>query len=181
MGEIKPFKKHKLVIAVLSVLRDREGEIINALAEEFGPVDYKSNVIPFSYTSYYNSEMGEDIERFIISFEKLIYPDELSDVKIHTNYLEKFFSIQEADKLTRKVNFDPGILNLSHLVLASTKDNVHRIPLKEGIYGEVTLGYRNNAFEPFPWTYPDYRSPEYGEIFNYIRNIYKQDLAGNGN
>lgn len=177
MGEIKPFKKHKLIIGVLSVLHDREGEIINALSDEFGPIDYKSDVIPFSFTSYYDSEMGRDIERFFLSFERLIIPDELSDVKIHTNYLEKFFSIQDAAGLSRRVNFDPGILNLSHLILASTKDNVHRIPLKEGIYGEVTLAYKNGNFEPLPWTYPDYKSPEYGEIFSRIRSIYRENIS----
>lgn len=91
MGEIKPFKKHKLIIGVLSVLHDRLEEIVNALTEEFGPVDFRSREIPFTYTEYYNREMGSDIERFFLSFEKLISPDELSDVKVHTNYLEKFF------------------------------------------------------------------------------------------
>ncbi len=177
MGEIKPFKKHKLIIGILSVLKDREGEVIKALTDEFGPVDYKSEIYPFSYTSYYDREMGGDIDRFFLSFERLILPDELSDVKIHTNYLEKFFSIQNGEGLSRRLNFDPGILNLSHLILASTKDNVHRIPLKEGIYGEVTLGYKNGSFEPFPWTYLDYRSPEYGEIFSRIRDIYRENIA----
>lgn len=178
MGEINTFKKHKLIIGVLSVLHDREDEIINALTEEFGTVDYKSTILPFTYTSYYDKEMGGDIERFFLSFEKLISPDELSDVKIHTNYLEKFFSIQEAGKGSmRKVNFDPGLINLSHLILASTKDNVHRIPLKDGIYGEVTLAYKGGGFEPYPWTYIDYKSPEYTKIFSEIRDIYRQDLS----
>ena len=177
MGEIKPFKKHKLIIGVLSVLHDREGEIIKALTDEFGPADYKSEALPFLYTSYYNREMGDDIERFFISFERLILPDELSDVKIHTNYLEKFFSVQAGEGLSRRVNFDPGILNLSHLILASSKDNVHRIPLKEGIYGEVTLGYKNGEFEPMPWTYRDYCSPEYWQILSCIRDIYRNDIS----
>ena len=177
MGEIKPFKRHKLVIGVLSVLHDREGEILKALTDEFGPADFKSEVLPFSYTSYYNREMGDDIERFFLSFEKLIPPDTLADVKTHTNYLEKFFSVQDGDGFSRRVNFDPGILNLSHLILASAKDNVHRIPLKDGIYGEVTLGYKEGKFEPFPWTYRDYCSPEYGQIFSSIRDIYKKDIS----
>ena len=121
--------------------------------------------------------MGDDIERYFLSFERLIFPDELADVKIHTNYLEKFFSVQDGEGLSRRVNFDPGILNLSHLILASTKDNVHRIPLKDGIYGEVTLGYRDGKFEPYPWTYRDYCSPEYGEILSSIRDIYKKDIS----
>jgi uncharacterized protein DUF4416 len=177
LGEINSFKKHKLIVGVLSVLRDREDEVINTLSEEFGKVDYKSENLPFTYTSYYDREMGPNIERFFLSFEKLISPEKISDVKIHTNYLERFFSIQEAGKgAMRKVNFDPGLLNLSHLILASSKDNVHRIPLKEGIYGEVTLAYKEGTFEPFPWTYIDYKSPEYTNIFSEIREIYKKDI-----
>ena len=177
MGDIKPFKKQKLIIGVLSVLHDREDEVVNALTEEFGEADYKSGLLPFTYTSYYNSEMGEDIKRFFLSFSKLVSPETLADIKIHTNYLEKFFSIQDTSRgMLRKVNFDPGILSLSRLILASTKDNVHRVPLKDGIYGEVTLSYRGGKFEPFPWTYPDYRSSEYSRILKEIRGLYREDL-----
>ena len=176
MGDIKEFKKHKLIIAVLSTLKEGEGEIAKTMNNEFGTIDFKSMVIPFSYTSYYCREMGHGIKRFFLAFENLILPDELADIKIHTNYLEKQFASKSSEGLLRKVNLDPGILNLSHLVLASTKDNVHRIPLKKGIYGEVALGFRNGNFEPYPWTYPDYRSLEYNNIFKQIRDIYRKNI-----
>lgn len=43
----------------------------------------------------------------------------------------------------RKVNLDPGYLEPSKLVLASTKNFSHRIYLNQGIYGEVTLLFAN--------------------------------------
>ena len=62
------------------------------------------------------------------------------------------------------------------MVLATTKDYSHRIYLGQGIYGEVTLRYRNGGFHPWEWTYPDYASPRYLEIFAQIRGIYVAQL-----
>ena len=44
--------------------------------------------------------------------------------------------------MKRPVNIDPGYINESRLILASTKDFSHRIYLRDGIYAEVTLNYR---------------------------------------
>ncbi|MEK6733229.1 MAG: DUF4416 family protein, partial [Candidatus Omnitrophota bacterium] len=69
----------------------------------------------------------------------------------------------------RRINIDPGYISDSKLVLATTKDYFHRIYLTSGIYAEVTLRWRRGGFEPFEWTYPDYQSKEYIDIFNTIR------------
>jgi len=61
-------------------------------------------------------------------------------------------------------------------VLATTKNHAHRIYLTDGIYGEVTLHYRDGAFRGFPWTYPDYASPLYCALFKEIRDVYRQQL-----
>ena len=50
----------------------------------------------------------------------------------------------------RRVNIDRGFLSLSRLILATTKDNAHRIPLEKGIYGEITLLYQKQAFQEMP-------------------------------
>ena len=72
----------------------------------------------------------------------------------------------------RRVNIDPGYISDSKLILTTTKDYFHRIYLGHGIYAEVTLRWRKGGFEPFEWTYPDYRSKEYIKILNTIRNNY---------
>nr|HID14469.1 DUF4416 family protein [Anaerolineae bacterium] len=59
---------------------------------------------------------------------------------------------------------------------ATTKDWQHRVYLGGGIYAEVTLRYRKGSFQPWEWTYPDYRSPEYIAIFNHIRQLYARQL-----
>ena len=76
------------------------------------------------------------------------------------------------------MNLDPGLLSLGKLILASTKDNAQRIPLRDGIYAEVTLIYREKSYRPLPWTYPDYRSPEYLEILHALREELREKLQG---
>ncbi|RLE07750.1 DUF4416 domain-containing protein, partial [Candidatus Aerophobetes bacterium] len=59
----------------------------------------------------------------------------------------------------------------------TTKNQQHRLYLGDGIYGEVTLRYRRGkGFEPWQWTYPDYRTAEYLEIFNKIRELYRGQI-----
>jgi hypothetical protein len=81
--------------------------------------------------------------------------------------IEKRFSI--ANK--RQINIDPGYLSLDKVVLATHKDYSHRLYLGKGIYGEVTLFFKDKTFNPFPWTYPDYRTHEYINFFNDAREI----------
>ena len=77
----------------------------------------------------------------------------------------------------RKVNIDPGLLNLSRFVLATSKDGSHRIPLADGVFAEVTLMYEKGGYRPLEWTYPDYRSGEYLRILGDIRKLYRAAIS----
>ena len=66
--------------------------------------------------------------------------------------------------------------NEQNPVLATTKNNVHRIPLQKGIYGEVTLMYVNKEYQTLPWTYADYRTPAFHEIFKEMRQLLKKRI-----
>lgn len=140
----------------------------------FGPVDMESPLIPFSFTDYYLSELGPDLKRKLLSFDRLIYPGSLARIKKLTNDLEKRFQ-REAGK--RGINIDPGYLEPGKLVLATTKNQQHRIYLGEGIYGEVTLRFRKGRFEPWEWTYPDYRSGVYFGFLTEVRKLYLRQLS----
>ena len=59
--------------------------------------------------------------------------------------------------------------------LATTKDHAHRICLGRGIYAEVTLTFLKGAFEPMPWTYPDYRTEAYRSFFEQVRADLRKD------
>ena len=151
MGAIEPFAKTKLIMGVLSTLPEKKEELRHLLVDEFGPIDYESQEFDFTFTDYYVPEMGSGIKRFFYSFVNLVSPDQLPDIKIRTNELEEKFAAGG----NRKINLDPGLLSLSSLILATTKNNVHRIPLQKGIYGEVTLMYVNREYQTLPWTYAD--------------------------
>jgi len=138
------------------------------LEKKFGQSDFESPLLPFNHTRYYEREFGVNLKRKFLSFKKLIQPEKLSRIKIITNKIEN----RIAEQGKRQINIDPGILTLSKVVLASTKDYKHRIYLAQGIYAEVTLYYRDKSFQPWEWTYPDYKTPGYIRIFNTIRGTY---------
>jgi hypothetical protein len=146
--------------------------VVAALEGAFGALDYQSDEIPFTFTDYYTSEMGAGIRRIFFAVADLYDPSELARAKLTTDELEQRF----AGERRRSVNLDPGMLTLGRLILASTKDNAQRIPLRDGIYAEITLLYRQGGFEALPWTYPDYRSAAYHEVLNDLRTRYKQQL-----
>ena len=170
MGRIKPVEEARLFTALLS----REEGLIHAARERlslsFGPVDFASEISPWAYTRYYEKEMGTDLKRQFLFFERPILPDALSNIKNMTNDLEADFRTNaDAAMSGRPVNIDPGYLTLAKVVLASTKDYYHRIYIGSGIYAEVTLYYRGKSYQPLPHTYPDYGSRESIDMFNRVR------------
>lgn len=173
MGIPGSFAREKLVVAVLTSRMERTGELLADLAASFGALDFTSPDSAFDFTDYYTREMGKGIWRFFASFRELVEPDALASIKIAANGLENRY---REDGL-RKVNLDPGLLCLSRFVLATTKENSHRIPLRSGIYGEVTLIFEKGTFRPVEWTYPDYRSESYIAILNAIRGLYRAQLT----
>jgi hypothetical protein len=169
MGAIRAFESEKLVMGVLSVLPAERGRLKERLESLWGGIDYESETLPFDMSPYYEPEMGRGILRSFLSFERLVDPSELATIKIKSNSIEEEF----AQGGKRRVNLDPGLLSLGRFVLATTKNRCQRIPLRDGIYAEVTLVYEKCAFRPLPWTYPDYRSEAYGKILNDIRGLLK--------
>lgn len=172
MGAVQEFDKEKLVIPVLIAREIDPAPVKEDLETEFGGIDYESRPIPFTFTDFYNQEMGPEIRRIFLAFKPLIDPSRLASIKLLTNELEQIF----ASAGNRNVNLDPGILSLSRFVLATTKNQAHRIPLAGGIYGEVTLLYRRKDFQHLPWTYPDYRTERYKAVLKEIREIYRENL-----
>jgi len=142
------------------------------LKRHFSSIDFESKVLTFNYTDYYKQEFGSSLSRKFISFANLIKADDLAKIKVFTNKLEKKLS----GSGRRKVNIDPGYIDESKLVLATHKDFSHRIYLKNKIFAEVTLSFQDKTFRPWPWTYPDYRTSDYTDIFNQIREIYAKQI-----
>jgi hypothetical protein len=168
MGVIADFTGKKLVIPLLLSSKQELDPVKSVLSEDFGPVDFTSDPMDFTFTPYYEPEMGSAIRRQFLSFASLVSPDLLAGIKIRTNEMEEMFTA--AGK--RQVNMDPGLLDASRFILATTKDNAHRIPLSRGIYGEITLLFAHKEFRDLPWTYPDYKTEAYKRILMEIRTIF---------
>jgi hypothetical protein len=171
MGNAKKPKAVKLIIGMLAKSQKLFDKAEEFFVKNFGPIDYKSPVIPFAYTDYYEKEMGRPLKRKFISFKKLISQEKIAKIKLLTNSIEEKFSVDKK----RRINIDPGYISDAKLVLPTTKDYFHRIYLSHGICAEVTLMWRKGSFRPFEWTYPDYRSEAYIDILNAIRNMYMKE------
>jgi len=184
MGKIKEHPPVKLITGMITgsgvalSRQDLFDSAQNRLSEKFGEIDFESSVLPFDYTNYYEAEIGKNLLRKFVSFENLIQPDELAEVKVFTNELETqcFFP----DTTNRQINLDPGYVAAGKMILATTKDHAHRIYLSKGIFAEITLRYYQKTFQPWEWTYQDYRTEEYITIFNRIRQIYMKQLKEEG-
>jgi hypothetical protein len=172
MGTIKKHFPVKLVIGLIFKDNKIYVKAKSLLERKFGPIDFESQTLDFSHTDYYEKEFGKGLKRAFVSFKKLISPDQLPAVKTITNHFEARLS----RNTLRRINIDPGYLELSKFVLATTKDYKHRIYLRTGIYAEITLFYRRGSFCPWEWTYPDYRTDAYIKIFNKIRQIYVEQI-----
>jgi hypothetical protein len=147
------------------------------LEGDYGPVALASAEYAFDQTAYYEPTMGPGLRKRLWAFERLVDPAVLPEIKHHTNALEQALAAETHFPEPRPVNLDPGYLTLAKLVLATTKDQAHRLYLRDGIFAEVTLHFRDGRFQPWPWTYADYRLPEVLAFLAEARAWYRQRLA----
>lgn len=177
MGQPRPPQPVKLIVSAFAPGDELLQTAKPLLVAEWGETDFESDLLPFEHTAYYAPEFGSGLVRRVWAFRQLIDPGDLAAIKVRTNQIEQGLAVDGR----RRVNLDSGYLCQAKLVLATTKNHGHRIyigrtPETVGIYAEVTLQYRDKAFRPFPWTYPDYATPEYCKMFEEIRRIYINQL-----
>ena len=143
-------------------------KVIEQVEPFMGTVEDQTPVFDFTFTDYYREEMGENLSKLFLSFEGLIHPSRLPEIKHRTNAVEQDWSVSGK----RRVNLDPGYIMGAKLVLASTKDFAHRVFLDDAIYGDVQLRYRQDRFWPQEWTYPDYKTEAALAFFGNVRDKY---------
>ena len=176
MGEAREPEPVNLICGLLAARPEWLDAGRRVLADRFGTVELASDIWPFDSTTYYEAEMGGPLLRQMVSFEELMAPGDLAGVKQATNGLEVELSETLSGAPPRPVNLDPGYVSLSKLVLATTKDYAHRVYLGDGIYAESTLHWHKGGFEPWPWTYPDYRTEACRAFFARVRSQYETKL-----
>lgn len=173
----KPGQPKKVLLFIATLFKDEEVyyQARKILTENFGEIVLESAQREWKYSDYYTPELGSPIFRRFMFFKNLISEGEIADIKLQTNQIE--IQLSKNDK--RAINLDPGYIGLAKLVLVTTKDYSHRIYLKDGIYGEVTLIFKNNSFQPHINTYKDYADEYYIKLFNFMRTVYKDLLISN--
>ena len=176
MGKAKEPRSVELFSGLIGISESALELARRSLSEKYGPIEEVSKIFSFDFTNYYQDEMGPDLLRQFVAFENTIDPAILSRVKLSTNSLEDELTQELDTEVERGINIDPGYLELSKVVLATTKNYSHRVYLRDGIYAEVTLHYEDGTFQPYPWTYPDYCSEGYINYFNEIRRNYKDKI-----
>ena len=170
MGAVLDFEPEKLIMGVIYNDKDVLEKAIKMLNEAFGEFDGMCEEFSFSeeFSNYYDEELGGEGRRRIYSFKKLVDPSLQAEIKEKTNEFERLLSVDG----NRKINLDPGFINHGRLMLATTKPQGFRIPLKNGIYTELTLFYARGGWHKFPWSYRDYQSERVQKFITEVRKNY---------
>ena len=108
----------------------------------------------------------------MISFEELVSPGFLADAKHLTHFLEN----ELADDDSRKINIDIGYLDLFKFVLASFKSRSNKIYLGKNIWADMILYFESATYQPFIWSFPDFKNGKYNKDLISIRNRFKPQL-----
>ncbi len=166
----------KLLMGLLAADTALFAQTAARLEAAYGRIDLESAVFPWETTDYYRAEMGSRLLRRFVTFAQLIMPEDLIRLKREANELEYTFAAPPGPASPRRVNIDPGYIDTTKLVLASTKAQAHRLYLSRGIYAEVTLLYHHTAYHPFVYTYADYRWPETHAFLKQARAKYLKQL-----
>jgi len=172
LGEIREVKSVLYFASIIYRMENAFKEGLANLLETLGETEEITEEMEFSHTDYYKDEMGENLKRRLLLFKSLRKREDLPNIKIKTNEIEKRLS----NRGNRTVNIDPGYITLENVILATTKNYTHRIYLGGGIYGDLTLIFKGGTYRPLEWTYPDYASQQIIGIFNKWRTILKDSL-----
>jgi hypothetical protein len=141
------------------------------LRRVFGDMERESPAYPFDYTDYYD-DISPRLARRFFTFAGLRHPFGL----VVWKKLAIAIEAESAEGSGRRVNIDPGYIDGARLILASTKDNAHRIYLWDDIYAEVTLCYKRNGWESFSYTFPDFAAGTYDGFLCEARSDWRRNI-----
>ncbi len=156
-------------VAMLSKEETLFDRTIDELTGFFGAPLTMSRSVPWEHSSYYEVELGRNLLRKFVFFSRLMDPGDLVESKRLTMRIERDLGEEADEKISRRINIDPGYMTRAKLVLGTSKDFSHRIYIGGGIYAEVTLYFKDGSFRPFFYTYRDYKDEENISLFNEVR------------
>lgn len=166
MGKMAPVKYLAAVLTNDDALRDH---VIHNLADFFGQQDFVGEWHPFNLTNFYAAEMGDNLKRCFVSFEKLMEPELLYKAKIWCMKVEDTFR----ENGNRRINIDPGYIDYYKVVLASGKYGGHKIAITKGCWADFIMMYHKGTWQPMPWCFPDFATGAYDKDLTEMRKIFK--------
>ena len=151
----------QLLAFVLQKGSSWDQELLALLEKTWGRILHQGKLFPFDKTNYYESEMGQDLYRGVLSFEQFISPEKIVIEKKCSNQLELDYSSSQQ----RSVNIDVGYMDLDKVVLPSFKRGPFKLYAGDGIWLDMLLTYAKGHFKPTAWAFDDF-----------VRNPYEHDL-----
>src|SRR3712207_4183768 len=89
MGQLRHVDASLLVIACFSRHAEALQWAQEQLTQEFGPLGPVSNDYSFHHTRYYERDMGPDLVKRLLTFQRLGPSDSLPELKNRTNQIEE--------------------------------------------------------------------------------------------
>ena len=145
----------------------------SAIKRQSWEIEDQSQEFIFDQTNYYYKEMGDGLKRCFLSIKGLQSLEFSSDWKLKTAEIEQ----QLSNKGKRRINLDPGYLDLSRVVLLSGKEGSHKIYLHNGVWADLVLLKDKGGYRSLPWTFPDIRTGCYDDFFLQLRAEYKKEKS----
>ena len=162
----------KLIIAVMYSDKEVYVSCKKDLVSLYGPVAVESEEYDFDkFTKYYEKEMGKNIVKRFLIFEKPLKEKNCKPIKEINNknnliknkikiIKNKTTEIEEkySKDGKRRINLDPGYLSSDELVLASFKSGTnYKEDIGDGVYLHKVLEFDGDDIKVFWHTFPDYK------------------------
>lgn len=146
-------------------------DLLLELRTFFGAHDIIGEWKVFDQTDYYEPEMGRELFRTFVSFEKLVPSERAHEFKGWAVSIEKKFAI--GDK--RIANIDPGYVDANKVVLVTGKHGGHKIALAQNVWADLLLRYER-GWVALPWAFPDFKDGSHSNTFMKMRERFKSQI-----
>ncbi|MBI5299501.1 MAG: DUF4416 family protein [Deltaproteobacteria bacterium] len=164
----------KAVLLLLTSEEELAEKVISHFEKILGPVEFKTPWHIFNHTPYYEEELGPNLKRCLISFKNIFEPEKLPELKNASRKLESELAMGKQ----RTINIDPGYVDLFKFLLASGKAGGQKVALAKDVYAYTLLRFEKGIWQPFEWTYPDFKESTYHPVLLEARESLKREIAG---
>ena len=160
--------KALLLFALMWHKEEKLIRVQNYLKKFYGEFISETSPFELPYSRYYFEEMGNPLFKKFVATNYITEQINLASIKRHCMFIEEKFSLNEK----RTVNIDPILLDVEKVLVATKKYRGNRIQIDKDLFLEIELWYHNGSFQPFLWTYLDYK--EHIKFFNETKKLLKK-------